>query len=126
MGVSTRKDGCRSLTEISNYAHSAGTAAAGGDAARKPDGAFRENVFGTYVHGVFDREQVAKAVVTALGRRKGIDVSGITSVDFAAFKEQQYDILAATLREHLNMEKIYEILNTGIEGPSATGKEMAE
>lgn len=126
MGVSTRKDGCRSLTEISNYAHSAGTAAAGGDAARKPDGAFRDNVFGTYVHGVFDREQVAKAVVTALGRRKGIDVSGIMSVDFAAFKEQQYDILAATLREHLNMEKIYEILNTGIENPSATGKEMAE
>ena len=29
----------------------------------------------------------------------------MTGVDFAAFKEQQYDILAAELRKHLDMKK---------------------
>lgn len=80
----------------------------------KLDGAYCANVCGTYVHGVFDRESVTKAMVQALGRKKGIDVSEMTGVDFAAFKEMQYDILASELRKHLDMKKIYEILEEGI------------
>ena len=80
----------------------------------KLDGACCENVCGTYVHGVFDREEVAEAVIQAIGKKKGIDVSSMTGVDFAAFKETQYDLLAAKLREHLDMKRIYEILEEGI------------
>ena len=108
MGVSTGKEGVKSLTNITDYAKGSG------QGKEKADGAYYKNIYGTYVHGVFDREEVAGAVIKAIGRIKGIDVSQIASVDFAAFKEQQYDILAAGLREHLNMEKIYEILNAGI------------
>ena len=80
----------------------------------KEDGAYRKNVCGTYVHGVFDREDVAEAVIRVLGEKKGIDVSQMTGIDFAAFKETQYDILAAELRKHLDMKKIYDILEQGI------------
>ena len=80
----------------------------------KEDGAYCKNVCGTYVHGVFDREDVAEAIVRALGEKKGLDVSEMTGVDFAAFKETQYDILAAELRKHLDMKKIYDILEQGI------------
>ena len=80
----------------------------------KEDGAYRKNVCGTYVHGVFDREDMAEAVIRVLGEKKGIDVSQMTGIDFAAFKETQYDILAAELRKHLDMKKIYEILEQGI------------
>ena len=38
----------------------------------------------------------------------------LEGVDFAAFKETQYDILAAELRKHLDMKKIYDILEQGI------------
>jgi adenosylcobyric acid synthase len=38
----------------------------------------------------------------------------MTGVDFAAFKETQYDILASELRKHLDMKKIYEILEQGV------------
>ena len=120
MGVTSPREDCRALTRIRNYA--AGQCGAqnmqnqqeafAGD--EKPDGACRGNVYGTYVHGIFDRENVAKGVVTALGKAKGLDVSEITAVDFAAFKESQYDILAAELRKHLDMKKIYEILEEGI------------
>ena len=36
-------------------------------------------------------------------------------MDFQAFKETQYDILAAELRKHLDMKKIYQILDEGIQ-----------
>lgn len=63
----------------------------------------------------FDKEEVALGLVRAVGIRKGIDVSEMEGVDFAAFKETQYDILASELRKHLDMKKIYEILEQGVE-----------
>lgn len=83
----------------------------------KEDGACQGNVYGTYVHGIFDREEVAKGVVSAIGRAKGLDVSDIQAVDFAAFKESQYDLLAEGLRKHMDMGKIYQILEDGIKEP---------
>lgn len=44
-------------------------------------------------------------MIRVIGEKKGIDVENMTGVDFAAFKEQQYDILAAELRKHLDMKK---------------------
>ena len=70
---------------------------------------------GVYVHGIFDKEDVAMGLVRAVGEKKGIDVSDMAGVDFAAFKETQYDILASELRKHLDMKRIYEILEEGIE-----------
>ena len=72
-------------------------------------------MLGTYVHGVFDKEAVAEAIVQIIGEKKGLDVSGMTGMDFQAFKETQYDILAAELRKHLDMKKIYEILEEGVQ-----------
>ena len=86
----------------------------------KREGTFYHNVCGTYVHGIFDREEVALGLVKAIGDKKGIDVSEMEGVDFAAFKESQYDILAAELRKHLDMKKIYEILDEGIEPEKET------
>lgn len=80
----------------------------------KTDGVYLNNVCGTYVHGVFDREEAAEGIIRVIGEQKGIDVSQMEGIDFAAFKETQYDILAAELRKHLDMKKIYEILEQGI------------
>ncbi len=80
----------------------------------KLDGACAGNVYGSYVHGIFDREEVAVGIVEAIGREKGLDVSGVSGVNFSDFKETQYDLLADGLRAHLDMKKIYEILDAGI------------
>ena len=76
----------------------------------KQEGAWQGNVCGSYVHGIFDSEAVVNAVVRALAEAKGITEEMTLSMDFAAFKEQQYDILADGLRRHLDMKKIYEIM----------------
>ena len=104
MGESVLKENAMTATKI--------TDSVSGE--KKEEGAFAGNVCGTYIHGVFDREESAEAIIRAIGEKKGIDVENMTGVDFAAFKEQQYDILAAELRKHLDMKKIYEILENGI------------
>ena len=105
MGESRRKDGATASTFTCDSV--TGT--------EKTEGTFRKNVCGTYVHGIFDKEDVAMGLVRAVGEKKGIDVSDMAGVDFAAFKETQYDILASELRKHLDMKRIYEILEEGIE-----------
>ncbi|WP_287972126.1 cobyric acid synthase [Blautia sp.] len=104
MGESTLSQGAESLTEITDMVKQES----------KMDGAYCKNVYGSYVHGIFDKEDVAKKVVEGLGEQKGIDVSNMAGVNFAEFKETQYDKLAEGLRKHLDMKKIYEILEQGI------------
>ncbi|MDR3160531.1 MAG: cobyric acid synthase [Spirochaetaceae bacterium] len=90
------------------------------DAADVADGAFRGNVYGTYVHGIFDADGIASALVKALCAAKGLDAPQGAPPDEAAplglkaYKEKQYDILAATLRDHIDMNRIYRILEEGI------------
>ena len=104
MGVTTLKEGASPFVNITDTVK--GTS--------KEDGACAGNVYGSYVHGIFDKEEVARKIVEAIGEIKGLDVSQMTGVEFAEFKETQYDILASELRKHLDMKKIYEILEAGI------------
>lgn len=76
----------------------------------KWDGSQNGNCYGTYVHGIFDEEGVAKTVISTLLEKKGISSDNVVSLDRNAYKEKQYNILAKTLRENLNMERIYDIL----------------
>ena len=71
----------------------------------------RDNVYGSYVHGIFDAPGVADTIVKALCREKGVDAGQLQSFDPAAYKEQQYDKLAQAVREGLDMDLIYRILN---------------
>lgn len=68
------------------------------------------NVYGTYIHGIFDAGETAAALVGALAGKKGIALSADKVEDYRSFKEKQYDKLADTLRKHLNMEAIYGML----------------
>lgn len=78
------------------------------------DGLSKGNVYGTYVHGIFDKEEVTTTMIRAIAKHKGIDPDEMEGVDLKAFKETQYDLLADSLRKHLDMKKIYEIMDRGI------------
>ena len=69
-----------------------------------------QDVYGTYIHGIFDRGSIALSIVKVLAERKGIQIENGMFEDYESFKEKQYDQLADTLREYLNMEEIYEML----------------
>lgn len=77
------------------------------------DGKACKNVFGTYVHGIFDKASVTKALVEGLLRRKGngnfekiID----EIEDYQNYKDKEYDLAANAIRESLDMNYIFEIM----------------
>ena len=72
------------------------------------------NVYGTYIHGIFDKEEPLRAVAEALFRAKGLDPDSVRAMDADSYKQEQYDILADELRKALDMDKIYEIV--GLKG----------
>lgn len=67
-------------------------------------------VYGTYVHGIFDKGEIAWKMVQALARKKGVFVEAGKESDYGTFKESQYNELARVLREHLNMNAVYEMM----------------
>ncbi len=79
----------------------------------EPAGAQRKNVYGCYVHGIFDRAEVAQSVVSALMEAKGYDGRSVKTVDRDQYKERQYDLLADVVRKNADMERIYEIIEKG-------------
>lgn len=68
------------------------------------------NVYGTYIHGIFDKEEISKTIAVALLKAKGLDFSDVKAFDIEEHKQKQYDILAEGLRNSLDMKLIYEIL----------------
>ncbi len=69
----------------------------------------KDNVFGTYLHGIFDNEEVTRNILNKIREKKGLEKmeAGIT---FDEYREQEFDKLEKIFRENLDMKKIYEIL----------------
>lgn len=73
----------------------------------------RGNVYGAYVHGIFDGPGIGEALAGALAARKGLDWEPEARMDYKAYREQQYDRLAQALRESLDMERLWGIMGLG-------------
>lgn len=78
------------------------------------DGCQNDNVYGSYVHGILDADDVAGTIIRSLAAHKGVDPSELGHVSGEEHKQRQYDLLADTLREHMDIKRIYEILEEGI------------
>lgn len=81
---------------------------------RRYDGCQRANVYGCYLHGLFDEPAVCEALVAGLAQRKGVDLRLVGAVDMGAYRQGQYDKLAAGLRASLNMDLVYRIIEEGV------------
>lgn len=75
------------------------------------DGTWTGNVYGSYLHGIFDEGELAWKVVEALAKKKNVILEKNQSIDYQAFKETQYDLLAENMRAYMDMDAVYEMLN---------------
>jgi cobyric acid synthase CobQ/L-threonine-O-3-phosphate decarboxylase len=71
-------------------------------------------VWGTYLHGVFDGDGYRRAFLDSLRRARGLDVLGAPQTRFGL--EPALCRLAAALRRHLDMERVYQALGVGRSG----------
>ena len=69
------------------------------------------NVYGSYIHGIFDAPQIADIILKAVCAQKGLDFSALETYDDTEYKERQYDILADAVRQGLDMDLVYRVLN---------------
>lgn len=103
MGISEKTGTCQELLTIEKRL---------GEKVSDLEGSCNEEgtVFGTYLHGIFDEGPFARCLLNAIREKKGLPAleSGITS--FEAFKQGEYDKLAKVVRENLDMDAIYKIL----------------
>lgn len=74
------------------------------------DGCRREKVFGTYLHGLFDSGELVEKLASWLCARKGLTAEAAAPESRTAYKERQYDALAAGLRAALDMKMLRRIL----------------
>ena len=75
------------------------------DAYMTPDG----RIWGSYLHGIFDNEELVFGLVHEIMKEKGIDPEA-DELSIAEYKEIQYDKLADLIRNNMDMDKIYRIL----------------
>ena len=69
------------------------------------------NVYGSYIHGIFDGAGIAQTIIGDLAARKGIDPGTLTVFDPERYKQEQYDKLADAVRGGLDMDFVYKVLN---------------
>ena len=98
--------------ELEGYEiHTGVTEAEGEPFAHYPDGGregcVQGNVFGTYLHGLFDTGTLTEALAGWLCRRKGIDPSDAALIPMEEYRRQQFDILANGVRGALDMDAVY-------------------
>ena len=74
------------------------------------DGAVQDGVFGTYLHGLFDSGELTTALADWLLERKGLDKSAMTLENHQDYQDRQIDILADAVRQSLDMDAIYNIM----------------
>lgn len=69
------------------------------------------NVYGSYIHGIFDAPGVSDRILQAVCKQKGIDFGALATFDMEQYKERQYDLLADAVRNGMDMDFVYRVLN---------------
>ncbi len=70
----------------------------------------RDNIYGTYVHGIVDKKEISCGLIERIAEKNGKSIGTKKVTDYSHFKDRQYDLLAAELKKSLDMEYIYGIM----------------
>ena len=68
------------------------------------------NIYGSYIHGIFDGAGIADEIIRTVCRKKGIAFSAAQRFDPGEYKNRQYDLLADAVRSSMDMGYIYQIM----------------
>ena len=72
-----------------------------------PEGCVQANVFGTYLHGLFDTGELTEKLTAFLCKKKGISPADAPLLSMEQYRQQQFDLLADGVRAALDMDAVY-------------------
>ncbi|MDA8234797.1 MAG: cobyric acid synthase [Clostridia bacterium] len=68
-------------------------------------------VFGTYLHGIFDNDGLRRHIINTLRLKKGLlPMEEVDGISVKEQREKDFDKLAQVVRDSLNMNLLYEIM----------------
>lgn len=71
--------------------------------------AVKDNIFGTYLHGIFDNREFTDFILNNIREKKGLEKKNST-MTFDEYRLQELDKLEKIFRENVDMKAIYKIL----------------
>jgi adenosylcobyric acid synthase len=82
------------------------------DGELRPDGAMNSDgtVMGTYLHGIFDNDVFRQQWLNQIRDRVGLPAPITSDWSMLAARSESFDRLASIVRQHMNMDVLYEIL----------------
>ena len=104
MGRSRHLEPCRPLVHLEE------------NGTLREDGAVWKNAAGCYLHGLLDTPQALRGLLELLCAPRGIDPDKLEIPDPQQRREWELDRLAQAVRENLDMEQVYRILEQGCNG----------
>ena len=112
MGVTRREGGLSATVRLT----------ADGGGAEEEDGAQTSGgrIWGTYLHGLFDLPRFRRSFLAGLRPDLIEGEQGPAAVPASAFRDRQYDLLAAHFKEHLDVARLISIIDP--EGELAIGR----
>ncbi len=98
--------------EYEGYEIHAGISCLQGDAVLPNLISTANNIYGTYIHGLFDTAEITKAVLNSLATKKAVPLDTTPQINQRPYRALQYNRLASVLREHLSTDAIQRMLTT--------------
>lgn len=100
-------------TENHERQHFVHLISANGKTISRNDGAVSSDklVIGTYLHGVFDNSIWRRKLLNQVREAKGLSPINEAAMPYNEYKNQQYNKLADLIRENIDLDKIYQIMN---------------
>ncbi len=70
----------------------------------------KNNILATYLHGIFDNKKLTENILNKIRERKGLE-KNYSELSYEEYKLSQYDKLEQMVRENIDIEEIYKIIN---------------
>lgn len=69
------------------------------------------NVMGSYIHGIFDNLNFTRGLLNNIREKKGLDTIKSKINSYEEYKDLEYTKLGKLIRDNVDMEKIYQIVD---------------
>lgn len=79
------------------------------DSETRTDGSIKGNVWGTYIHGIFDNDGFRRCLINGLRIKRGLETLE-ESADYSTLRDESLNRWARTLKENMDMEFIERVI----------------
>ncbi|MCK4248299.1 MAG: hypothetical protein KAX15_00810, partial [Candidatus Omnitrophica bacterium] len=113
MGQSQYLDSAQPLFSVQRTGHYVVEPGADKTALPIADGAINkdENIWGTYMHGIFDNKEFTNSFLKFAAGKRNIQLEQLAEGSAAEFDpDSEFNRLANIMRDHIDLEKLYEII----------------